>query len=291
MSPEALKDSVPPYLLLLMLTKNLKWFWRLWGLCSWWWARNLTKEKPSLWFALIAALTHVKMVCFYVLAASRDSCLGHWRWQACRPTARSPSPLHCRWWRRRRCSLGQCRPSCSLWCQWGNREPCWTFWRAPPLCQGGGVKEIRHKHTIMKTRSLQRSEPRDADCVPHCRKIWSPVALRMSCSSSLVAAAAMLAAAMCRKPWLASNVSLLMPPVGSMVLVWSTPPPWLHLPYCQQVVRHTAFLWYFIPNMFFCLTASITEMLEPFVWFTILHCIVFITSGITLFLYCNQELN
>lgn len=71
----------------------------------------------------------------------------------------------------------------------------------------------------MKKPSFQSSKLRDADYVPHCRNFWSPVALRMSCSSSLVAAVAMSAAAMCRKPWLASNVSLLMPPVGSMVLV------------------------------------------------------------------------
>lgn len=60
---------------------------------------------------------------------------------------------------------------------------------------------------------------RDVDPVPHCRKVSSPDALRTSCSSSLVAAVAMSAAAVCRKPWLAENESLLMPPVGSMVLV------------------------------------------------------------------------
>lgn len=102
------------------------------------------------------------------------------------------------------------------------------------------MKDVRHKHTIVKKHSFRSGTLRDADCVPHCRKFWSPVALRMSCSSSLVAAVAMLAAAMCRKPWLALNESLLMPPMGSMVLVRSIPPPWLHLPYCQQVVCHTA---------------------------------------------------
>lgn len=74
-------------------------------------------------------------------------------------------------------------------------------------------------HTHHHERKFQSRKLRDADSVPHCRKVLSPAASRMSSSSSLVAAVAMLAAAVCRKLWLALNESLLMPPLASMVLV------------------------------------------------------------------------
>ncbi len=52
----------------------------------------------------------------------------------------------------------------------------------------------------------------------------------MSCSNSIVALMAISAARRWRKPWSELVASLLMPPVGSLELVLSREPPWLHLP-------------------------------------------------------------
>lgn len=73
-----------------------------------------------------------------------------------------------------------------------------------------------------------------AEWASYWRKGLSPAALRTSSSSWLVAAIATFAASVWRCPWLASKVSLLIPPLGSILLVWSIAPPWLHFPVQQR---------------------------------------------------------
>ena len=64
----------------------------------------------------------------------------------------------------------------------------------------------------------------------YCRNCLSPAAPRMSCISSLVAAIARFAASMWRCLWLDVSLSLLIPPVGSLLRVASKESPWLHFP-------------------------------------------------------------
>lgn len=66
--------------------------------------------------------------------------------------------------------------------------------------------------------------------VMYRRKFLSPIADLMSSRSSTVAFTAKSAASWCSEPWLDPFWSLLMPPTGSRLLVWSKEPPWLHLP-------------------------------------------------------------
>lgn len=74
----------------------------------------------------------------------------------------------------------------------------------------------------------QVSCPNDGD--PYRRKFLSPTATLMSSSNSTVAFTARSAALWWSEPWLDPVSSLLIPPTGSRLLVWSKDPPWLHLP-------------------------------------------------------------
>lgn len=76
---------------------------------------------------------------------------------------------------------------------------------------------------------------RDTFCrvASYCRNLLSPTATLSSSSRSIVARTAKSAALGWSEPWLDLTVSLLMPPTGSVLLVLSKNPPWLHLPYSQ----------------------------------------------------------